>query len=98
MLRRPPRSTRTYTLFPYPTLFRSGVRQPAGEDVAVVVERDPLLEEGAGRIEHHLVRDHAADEGEQDRTGAEDEDGECGERDERPAQGDRKSTRLHSSQ
>src|SRR3546814_13772889 len=23
MLRRPPRSTRTYTLFPYPTLFRS---------------------------------------------------------------------------
>src|SRR3546814_15872812 len=24
MLRRPPRSTRTHTLFPYPTLFRSG--------------------------------------------------------------------------
>src|SRR3546814_14944932 len=24
MLRRPPRSTRTYTLFPYTTLFRSG--------------------------------------------------------------------------
>src|SRR3546814_7989064 len=24
MIRRPPRSTRTYTLFPYPTLFRSG--------------------------------------------------------------------------
>src|SRR3546814_15777026 len=24
MRRRPPRSTRTYTLFPYPTLFRSG--------------------------------------------------------------------------
>src|SRR3546814_20764008 len=23
MIRRPPRSTRTYTLFPYPTLFRS---------------------------------------------------------------------------
>src|SRR3546814_3901404 len=23
MMRRPPRSTRTYTLFPYPTLFRS---------------------------------------------------------------------------
>src|SRR3546814_13248305 len=26
MIRRPPRSTRTYTLFPYPTLFRSGQR------------------------------------------------------------------------
>src|SRR3546814_9361518 len=27
MIRRPPRSTRTDTLFPYTTLFRSGVRQ-----------------------------------------------------------------------
>src|SRR3546814_2990615 len=27
MIRRPPRSTRTYTLFPYTTLFRSLVRQ-----------------------------------------------------------------------
>src|SRR3546814_18572640 len=26
MIRRPPRSTRTYTLFPYPTLFRSDSR------------------------------------------------------------------------
>src|SRR3546814_8228561 len=37
MIRRPPRSTRTYTLFPYTTLFRSGyadfllkVPQPSG--------------------------------------------------------------------
>src|SRR3546814_3575065 len=29
MLRRPPRSTRTDTLFPYPTLFRSAVRPVA---------------------------------------------------------------------
>src|SRR3546814_15180447 len=28
MIRRPPRSTRTDTLFPYTTLFRSGLRQP----------------------------------------------------------------------
>src|SRR3546814_14206465 len=28
MLRRPPRSTRTDTLFPYTTLFRSGERRP----------------------------------------------------------------------
>src|SRR3546814_5043991 len=27
MLRRPPRATRTYTLFPYTTLFRSGWRE-----------------------------------------------------------------------
>src|SRR3546814_17722577 len=32
MIRRPPRSTRTDTLFPYTTLFRSGV----GDDAAVV--------------------------------------------------------------
>src|SRR3546814_18484400 len=30
MIRRPPRSTRTDTLFPYTTLFRSTRRQPAG--------------------------------------------------------------------
>src|SRR3546814_6401576 len=29
MIRRPPRSTRTDTLFPYTTLFRSGRRHPA---------------------------------------------------------------------
>src|SRR3546814_18717274 len=39
IIRRPPRSTRTYTLFPYTTLFRSsarmGVRGCGGTDVAV---------------------------------------------------------------
>src|SRR3546814_8874825 len=34
MLRRPPRSTRTDTLFPYTTLFRSGV-EPLGELIAI---------------------------------------------------------------
>src|SRR3546814_8481182 len=34
MLRRPPRSTRTDTLFPHTTLFRSGVRH-------TLLERDP---------------------------------------------------------
>src|SRR3546814_6598567 len=39
MIRRPPRSTRTDTLFPYTTLFRSFVTQPAveGFDVGVLV-------------------------------------------------------------
>src|SRR3546814_13094594 len=32
MIRRPPRSTRTDTLFPYTTLFRSGVFTPGGID------------------------------------------------------------------
>src|SRR3546814_1074171 len=31
MIRRPPRSTRTDTLFPYTTLFRSGLRQGGGD-------------------------------------------------------------------
>src|SRR3546814_15675778 len=38
MIRRPPRSTRTDTLFPYTTLFRSGVR----------VGAVPLLGRGSG--------------------------------------------------
>src|SRR3546814_6350932 len=45
MIRRPPRSTRTDTLFPYTTLFRSlhplaGVQSPAGDCLG-----HPLLEE-----------------------------------------------------
>src|SRR3546814_13515918 len=45
MLRRPPRSTRTYTLFPYPTLFRSVLRQPARAaaiDIAATVGAEGL--------------------------------------------------------
>src|SRR3546814_11894353 len=34
MIRRPPRSTRTDTLFPYTTLFRSVPRRPARREVA----------------------------------------------------------------
>src|SRR3546814_8080439 len=40
MIRRPPRSTRTDTLFPYTTLFRSLVHALIGGDV--LVERPPL--------------------------------------------------------
>src|SRR3546814_3052285 len=35
MIRRPPRSTRTDTLFPYPTLFRSGDDRAAGAGCAI---------------------------------------------------------------
>src|SRR3546814_16540093 len=37
MIRRPPRSTRTDTLFPYTTLFRSSLIQAPGRYVAVYV-------------------------------------------------------------
>src|SRR3546814_11448635 len=40
MIRRPPRSTRTDTLFPYTTLFRSrgGLRRPVGRRLVVLFE------------------------------------------------------------
>src|SRR3546814_11781069 len=58
MIRRPPRSTRTYTLFPYTTLFRSvGVREIGGEgceaeahDMAVRID-DPRDEGPALAVE-----------------------------------------------
>src|SRR3546814_5733191 len=37
MIRRPPRSTRTYTLFPYTTLFRSVLRAGNADDGALRV-------------------------------------------------------------
>src|SRR3546814_16132172 len=47
MIRRPPRSTRTDTLFPYTTLFRSGLWRAlavaalaGGKDVALTVDHD----------------------------------------------------------
>src|SRR3546814_10661355 len=45
MIRRPPRSTRTDTLFPYTTLFRSAIagRSAGGELMGAVVNSDPDL-------------------------------------------------------
>src|SRR3546814_6466123 len=46
MIRRPPRSTRTDTLFPYTTLFRSGdawVDDPGFGEAVEQAYRDPLL-------------------------------------------------------
>src|SRR3546814_5900865 len=39
MIRRPPRSTRTYTPFPYTTLFRSCARQERGARAAGLCDR-----------------------------------------------------------
>src|SRR3546814_12273469 len=48
MIRRPPRSTRTDTLFPYTTLFRS-IGQPMDYAVQLEVPVDLLVERIAGR-------------------------------------------------
>src|SRR3546814_6177234 len=50
MIRRPPRSTRTDTLFPYTTLFRSGSRR----DVYRPVPRAAHLHDG-GSAQHHAL-------------------------------------------
>src|SRR3546814_5352126 len=50
MIRRPPRSTRTDTLFPYTTLFRSGARGRAAG-------RDPVAAEGAVQRRRRLRLD-----------------------------------------
>src|SRR3546814_12493052 len=52
MIRRPPRSTRTDTLFPYTTLFRSakaeelGVHSPEGRRAITQRTRDPKMDAG----------------------------------------------------
>src|SRR3546814_10201312 len=45
MIRRPPRSTRTDTLFPYTTLFRSRLSIPAGPEHAEVVRERGIAPE-----------------------------------------------------
>src|SRR3546814_2247509 len=58
MIRRPPRSTRTYTLFPYTTLFRSDLLVETGRDVdatmgdAIVVGRRRCKTFGASLGRH----------------------------------------------
>src|SRR3546814_3616599 len=54
MIRRPPRSTRTDTLFPYTTLFRSEVGQGGAPDAG------PLAHGGEGRHADPAGRTHAA--------------------------------------
>src|SRR3546814_6500921 len=49
MIRRPPRCTRTDTLFPYTTLFRSH----RGADDGAVIRSDP-----AHTVQHHCAGDH----------------------------------------
>src|SRR3546814_6065600 len=52
MIRRPPRSTRTDTLFPYTTLFRSRRREETAQSVPIAVS---VL--GASALEDHHIDD-----------------------------------------
>src|SRR3546814_18160646 len=66
MIRRPPRSTRTDTLFPYTTLFRSawGIAAPNGNSIFLPAARDRVQEilevhrEGKDDCRAALVGDH----------------------------------------
>src|SRR3546814_10977712 len=53
MIRRPPRSTRTDTLFPYTTLFRS--------DLAVPVQESGLTDEREGSLRHGRSEEHTSE-------------------------------------
>src|SRR3546814_12204660 len=54
MIRRPPRSTRTATLFPYTTLFRS-IKLEAGDTVVFSSKQIPGNEVAIGRIMNQLA-------------------------------------------
>src|SRR3546814_2268348 len=58
MLRRPPRSTRTDTLFPYPTLFRSEYQQDRHHPGQQVAEQIALHDAGHG---HALIGQRPGD-------------------------------------
>src|SRR3546814_7439609 len=72
MIRRPPRSTRTDTLFPYTTLFRSGAGQPRVE--ILLKGGDGALPRRAGqRAGVGCPVDLVADARDRDRTGRSEE-------------------------
>src|SRR3546814_13720866 len=87
MIRRPPRSTRTDTLFPYTTLFRSRLGPDPGRGDRVQQRGGEVQRRGGGGDRAVLFREHhliVAAVGCVGRTLASDI-------------GDRKSTRLNSS-
>src|SRR3546814_11560503 len=58
MIRRPPRSTRTDTLFPYTTLFRSSVKMPMlvmmAEHMRPLIAQEELCRLGFGLVVYPL--------------------------------------------
>src|SRR3546814_3733176 len=65
MIRRPPSATRTDTLFPYTTLFRSGERQQVGADKQYarfgLHQHRADLRRGQARVQRVAHRAHADD-------------------------------------
>src|SRR3546814_16561911 len=53
MIQRPPRSTRTDTLFPYTTLFRSRIVRIDKENLTVTLEAGVTLYDAAHELEKH---------------------------------------------
>src|SRR3546814_6659821 len=60
MLRRPPRSTRTDTLFPYTTLFRSADDVAAGDLVAILDAGDEAHDRGDLRVGKGAIAEFVA--------------------------------------
>src|SRR3546814_1318117 len=60
MIRRPPRSTRTDTLFPYTTLFRSAVREPVTRAIGHYWQRFKEFQEPLPL--EHAVRENRSEE------------------------------------
>src|SRR3546814_2237391 len=72
MIRRPPRSTRTDTPFPYTTLFRSpgGSRlRPPGADLSTAVRREYPAPEQGRQIGHGKAQTAGVESGGEDRRG-----------------------------
>src|SRR3546814_7348931 len=69
MIRRPPRSTRTDTLFPYTTLFRSGMR--AVEQAGDLLRKAQLVVPLAALANHRRLVAHLLAPGDRHRAGAE---------------------------
>src|SRR3546814_13598524 len=59
MIRRPPKSTRTYTLFPYPTLFRSRADDLHAEKGADEIDVEHAFEIGKRGLGDALEQQHA---------------------------------------
>src|SRR3546814_10524768 len=108
MIRRPPRSTRTDTLFPYTTLFRSAGARPATGTNRAAVLLGPLDE--VGDDQKVAGKAHLLDDAELVIESLPIDVFFCRQRDQleafqqafarafaQPAVGDRKSTRLNSS-
>src|SRR3546814_18079988 len=99
MIRRPPRSTRTYTLFPYTTLFRSvaDLRRPLAPGWEQDIDDELLREDIAAATDGNPARRLASVTALTDRLRSRDARRDARQRLRDAEVRDRKSTRLNSS-